>query len=264
MTLRNGVLLIVIFLAVGAADAHATFRIVNQLEPAGDPTKITYRIESPNSSWKGTPFEIELDYRDPYRSMSPPPGPPPGQDHVASAVALLPPGWVVGDIQCTGPPNTSDFLIDVPNGRVTLLRHGPNDEHICTFTNRRASLGSSLSSPGVSPMPLTPTEAAKVALPQRPALVGVRAGRRYAEGTVRLIRRSVVKAWLLRRGKRVGRTREVLKPGTHDVRVALQRKRVKRWRRRGLEQVTLTLRIAVTERRTDATHVFKHRVIVKL
>jgi hypothetical protein len=258
MTLRNGVLLMLIFLAVGAADARATFRIHNHLDPAGDPTKIGYRIDGP---WKdGTPYDFELVDGD-YRST----GPPPGGTWVASA--LLPPGWVVHDIQCIGPREgggVSDFVIDVPNGRVTLLRHDATDEHICSFTNRKLSEPPS-SPAGVSPTPRGPGEAAKVVLPRRPALIGVRAGRGYAEGTVRITRKSVIKARLQRGASRIfGKARVVLEPGTHDVRVRLDRKRKKRMRRRGLEQVTLMLRIAVTARSTGATHVFKHRVIVEL
>jgi hypothetical protein len=256
MTLRNAVLLMLIFVAVGAADAQATFRIHNHLDPAGDPTKIGYRIDGP---WKdGTPYDFELVDGD-YRST----GPPPGGQWVASA--MLPAGWVVHDIQCIGPRDQADFVIDVPNGRVTLLRHDATDEHICSFTNRKlGAAGGSPSSPGVSPAPQTPGEAAKVAVPRHPALLGVVGGEGFAGATIRITRRSIVKGELLRRGKRVGKARIALKPGTHDVEVPLGRKRMKKLRRRGLEQVTVTLRLSVTARSTGATHVFKHRVILDL
>jgi hypothetical protein len=52
-------------------------------------------------------------------------------------------------------------------------------------------------------------------------------------------------------------------PGTHVIRVTIQRKRMRRMQRRGLKRVTLTLRIAVTAP-NGATHVFRHRALVKL
>jgi hypothetical protein len=46
--------------------------------------------------------------------------------------------------------------------------------------------------------------------------------------------------------------------------VPLERKHMRRMRRRGMERVALTLRVAVTARRSGATHVFTHRVLVRL
>jgi hypothetical protein len=152
--LRKCVLLTLVVLAVGAADAHATFRIENHLDPAGDPTRIKYRVEGPN--WTSSPYEFELVDGD-YLSTGPPPG-------TYTATALLPPGWFVQDIQCIGPRGLSDFVIDVPNGRVTVT-HGATEEHLCAFTNRKLSPGESPSpSAGVSPTP-KPAEAPHVLLP---------------------------------------------------------------------------------------------------
>jgi hypothetical protein len=251
--LRKG-LLTLAFLALAAAEAQATFRIENHLNPAGDPTRIKYRVEGPN--WTSSPFEFELVDGD-YLSTGPPAG-------TYTAQALLPPGWFVQDIQCIGPRGQSDFVIDVPNGRVTVT-HGDKEEHLCAFTNRKLSQGGEPSpSPGVSPTP-HPAEVPNVVLPRRPALIGVSAGRGFAEAIVRLTRRSVIKGTMRGRGPRVlGAERIVRKPGTHVIRIPLEPKHMRRMRRRGLERVTLTLRIAVTARRSGATHVFKHRVLVKL
>jgi hypothetical protein len=101
-------------------------------------------------------------------------------------------------------------------------------------------------------------------IPRRSALVGVKAGRGFAEATVRITRRSVIKGWLLRHKTHVvGRKRIVRRAGTHVIRVALQRKRMRRMQRRGLKRVTLTLRVAVTAP-NGATHVFRHGVVVTL
>ena len=251
---RRTVILIVAFMTVAAFDAQATFRIENHLDPAGDPTRIKYRVEGPN--WTSSPFEFELVDGD-YLSTGPPAG-------TYTATALLPPGWVVHDIQCIGPRGLSDFVIDVPNGRVTVT-HGAYDEHICAYTNRKLGPGGgSSSSTGVSPTPL-PAEVPKVTLPRRPALIGITAGHGFAKATIRITRRSLIKARLLRHGTRVvGERRLVLKAGLYDIRVPLERKRMRRMQRRGLDEVMLTLRIVVVARRTGATDVLKHRVKVDL
>jgi hypothetical protein len=93
----------------------------------------------------------------------------------------------------------------------------------------------------------------------------VSTGRGFAEAVVRVTRRSVIKGNLRRHGPRVlGAARIVTKPGTVSFRIPLERKRMRRMQRRGLERVRLTLRIAVTTRRGGATHVFTHRVLVEL
>jgi hypothetical protein len=249
------VVVLLLLLGVAATDAQATFRIENHLDPAGDPTRIKYRVEGPN--WTSSPFEFELVDGD-YLSTGPPPG-------TYTATALLPPGWFVQDIQCIGPRGQSDFVIEVPNGRVTVT-HGATDEHLCAFTNRKLAPGETPSpSPGVSPTPKREAEAPKVVLSRRPALVGVSTGRGFAQAVVRLTRRSVIKGSLHGRGPRVlGAARIVSKPGTVSFRTHLESKHLRRMQRRGMERVSLTLRVAVTARRSGATHVFKHRVLVKL
>jgi hypothetical protein len=252
--LRKTVVVILAFMTIAAADARATLRFDNHNDPAGDPTVINYRLTSP--TWSGSPFDFALTDGD-YRSFGVPAG-------VYTAQALLPAGWVVGDIDCVG-PRPEDFAKDIPSGRVTVT-HGAKDEHLCTFTNRKAPQGGGGQppSPGVSPSP-PPAQLPKVVLPRRPALLGVSAGRGYAEASLRIMRRSEIKGRLLRHAKRlVGAARIVRKAGTHTIRVPLERERMRRMRRRGMENVTLTLRIVVTARRSGVTHAFRHRVIVDL
>jgi hypothetical protein len=251
--LRSVALVILALFAVTTAEAAATVRISNHNDPAGDPTVMRYRLESP--TWSASPFEFVLsDGAD--RSFGLDPG-------TYTAQALVPAGWVVGDIQCVGPRQT-DFVIDVPNGRVTIT-HAARYEQTCAFTNRRVPQGGAPTpSPGVSPAP-PPDEIPKVVLPRGPALLSVTARRGAAEATLRITRRSVIKGTLARqRGRIVGAERIVRKAGTRTIRVPLDRQRLRRMRQRGLERVMLTLRIAVTARRSGATHVFTHRVLVTL
>ena len=242
-----------VLLGVAAQDAGATLRIENHNNPAGDPTAISYVLEGP-AGW-GPPIPFQLVDGD-YKSFGVNAG-------TYTATALLPQGWQVEAIQCFGGPS-SDFAIDVTSARVTVT-HDSTDHHSCAFTNRPIPRnGSSPPSPGIAPS-LPPSELAQVHVPRRPALVGVVAGRRFAEATVRITRESIIKGRLLSsRGKTLGRARIQRKPGTHVLRVKLKAERVRKMRRRGLRTATLTLRVAVTAKSGGATHVFKHRVLVKL
>jgi hypothetical protein len=242
-----------VLLGVMAPPAGATLRFENHNNPAGDPTVISYRLDGPADF--GPPELFQLVDND-YKSFGVKAG-------TYTATALLPPGWEVEAIQCFGGP-ASSFAIDVPNARVTVT-HDSMDHHSCAFTNRRIPRnGSSPPSPGIAPS-LGPNELAQVDVPRRPALVGVVAGRRYAEATVRITRQSIIKGRLLsRRGKILGSARMTRKAGTHVLRVSLKPRRAQRMRRRGLKQVTLTLRVAVTAQSGGATHVFTHLVLVKL
>ena len=101
-------------------------------------------------------------------------------------------------------------------------------------------------------------------MPRKPALLSVTTGRGFAEATVRITRRSVITGRLLRGGTRVvGIKRVVARAGTRVVRVSLKRKVRRQLRRRGLERVTLTLRIAVVAR-SGAAYVFRYRVRVRV
>jgi hypothetical protein len=250
----RGRFVVAALLCLGAAapDANATLRIASHNDPAGDPTVIGYRLESP--TWSASPFDFQLPDGD-FRTFGVPAG-------TYTARALPPAGWQVGDIQCVG-PRPDDFTIDVANAVVTI-RHGAGDEHSCAFTNRRIPPGGGPPpSPGIAPSP-PPAELPKVVLPRRPAVLGVLAGRRFAEATVRITRRSLIKGRLLSgSGRIVGSARMTRKAGTHVLRVPLRPERVRRMRRRGLREVTLTLRIAVVAR-SGATWAFRHRVVVRL
>jgi hypothetical protein len=255
--LRKSVLLMLAFLVVGAADAQATLRIQNHNVPAGDPTPITYRLNSPG--WT-EPIDFVLkDGED--RSFGPNAG-------TYTVQALLPAGWAVEAILCessrTSHPETDGVVVTDVSAGLATFSHGPDQHQTCSFTNGKVRpSGGSPPSSGISPSPPA-SEIPPKQLPRHPAIVGVRAGRGYAEASIRLTQRSIIKGRLLKRKTViVGSKRIEREPGTRVLRVKLQRKRMRRMRQRGLEQVTLTLRVAVTAP-NGATHVFKHRVLVDL
>jgi hypothetical protein len=236
-----------------AAPAQATLRIINHDEPAGDPTKITYRLSSATEAQFAPDFSL-VDGE--YKSFGVKPG-------TYTVQALVPAGWQVGDIQCVG-PSPADFTVDVPNGRVTTV-HGPNAEQTCAFTNRRVSAsggGQTTPTSGVAPS-VPASEASKVALPKKPALLRVRSGRRFASATVRITRRSVIKAQLLSGKRVVGSARVTHQAGTYVVRVNVSRKQLSRLRAGGRQRATLTLKVVVVAA-NKATSVFRYRAIVRL
>jgi len=234
---------------IAAPAAHATLRIENHTDPAGDPTVMTYRLSS--ATW--TSGDFTLDAVAWYRSFGQPPG-------TYTAQAELPAGWQVADIKCLGAGRLGEFAIDVANGRVTM-NHQKGDEQTCAFTNRRAS-ASGPPPTGVSPS-LPPAQLAKVALPRSPALLRVRTGLRFAAATVRLPRHAVIRGQLLWHGTIVGSARVVHKPGTYVLEVPVSRRSARSLRARGLKRVTLTLRIVVVAD-NNATHVYRLRALVRL
>jgi hypothetical protein len=235
--------------AVAAPDAGATVRVASHNDPAGDPTAITYRFGGP--TWAREPIEFVL--RDGETTSF---GPQPGTYTVQ---AVPPPGWQVNDIQCLG-PDPAGFIIDVPHGVVTLT-HGADDEQTCSFTNRKVNALGPPSS-GVAPSPPA-NELPKVKVPKEIALLGVRPGKGFVTASLRIIRRSIVKAQL-RRGDRVlARTRVVLRAGTRVVRISLPRETIRSLRKRGRKRFPVTLRLRVSERR-GTTRVFSYRVILAL
>jgi len=235
-----------LLLGVLAPDAGATLRIVNHNDPAGDPTVITYRIAS--ATWLQ---DFQLADND-FRSFGPAPD-------TYTIQAFPPAGWQIGDIQCVS-SRLKDFSVDVANGRVTVV-HSGEDHDTCSFTNRRVS--DAPPSPGIAPAPPA-AEVPAGAVPRRPAVLSVVAERRFAEATVRISRRSIIKGRLLTsKGRIVGRARISRKAGTYVLRVSCSRKAARRFRLRGKSDVTLTLRIAVVGR-DGATWVFRHRVLMPL
>jgi hypothetical protein len=241
--------LVAIAFAVTAAPASATVDVTNHNDPAGDPTVISYRIQIPSQS---APIDFALHDGE-YKGFGPFEG-------VVVVQALVPSGWEVADIQCTG-PDPAAFSIDVPNGRVTL-QHGVSDEQFCSFTNRRKS-ASGGSSSGVTPSPPNPATGASLVVPRGPALLGAKVGRGYAAATVRITRRSVIKTQLWRGSRVVGTSRVVRKAGVYDVTVSIDPKVRRALRHQGRKRVQLTLRVVVVPERA-LTRVFKYRVLVRL
>jgi hypothetical protein len=237
---------VIAVLAATASPAAATLRITNVNEPAGDPTAIGYRLVGGTLA---APIDFALHDAD-FRTF--------GLGAGTFTVQALPPaGWRVRDIQCVGPAEGS-FVVDVPNGRVTIT-HQAGFEQTCAFTSTSGSAGPAT---GVAPAP-PPQELPKVVLPRRPALLRVIGGRRFAAATLRLTRRSVIRAQLLQRGTVVGATRTVRNAGVHVVRVRLNRAVARQLRGRGLRRVTLTLRVVVAPR-PGAARVFRFAVRVRL
>ena len=242
-------LLVLILLAATAAEARATVDVTNHNDPAGEPTVIAYRFFYPPPT---APVDFALHDGE-YQNFGPFAG-------TAVVQVVLPAGWEVEDIQCSGTTPQSAFAIDKAKGQVTI-NHGEADEQYCSFTNRRKSASGGASS-GVSPAP-PPNLAASVAIPDKPALLHVKAGRRYADATIRITRRSVIKSQLLWRGHVVGTAREVRKPGTYDVTVSIRPSTARRFRQQGRKRITMTLRVVVVASRRPA-HVFRYRVVVPL
>jgi len=239
--------LVAIAFAVTAAPASATVEIHSHNDPAGDPTAITYRIQIPSQA---APIDFVLHDGE-YKGFGPFQG-------VVVVQALVPAGWQVADIQCTG-PNPGEFTIDVPNGRVTMT-HGVSEDQICSFTNRNGPASGGGSS-GVAPAPSQPQPGQP--LPVGPALLGVKTGRGYAAATVRVTRRSVIKTQLLRGKRVVGTSRVVRKAGVYDVTVSINPKLRRSWRHEGRKRIQLTLKVVVAPIK-GLTRVYRYRVLVRL
>lgn len=247
-------LLIIAFVGATAANASATLRIASHNYPAGDPTPINYRLENP--SWSASPFDFVLrDGED--RAFGQPAG-------AYTARALLPPGWKVISIDCIGPDRPGSFVIDVPNAQVTM-NHQDGDEQTCSFTNGKASASGAPSGSGVSGISPSPPaqELAKVKVPKRVALLGVRGRRGYAEVSLRLIRRSVIKLQLLRGTRVIARRQVRRRAGRRVVRIWVPASMRQRLRSQGRERVLLTLKLRVIDRSGRAKR-FRYKVIVPL
>lgn len=253
--------LVVAFMGAMAATASATLEIQNYNDPAGDPTLITYRM------FAGGPEPLVPDFMlgDGAKTSF---GPDPNvYGHSYTFQALPPAGWQVADIRCVSKSGTGTFAYDIANGRVTIT-HDVGQDHFCAFTNRKASRsrsgggsgGAAGGSTGVSP---TVPGASPSSRSKAPALLRVRGGRRFASATIRIARKSVIKAQL-RKGKRVvGTTRVTHKAGTYVVKVALRKKWRRRYQHQGRKRVTFTLRVVVVGSNL-ATKVFTSGVIVRL
>jgi hypothetical protein len=264
---RIGTLTVSLLLLTGVAapSAQATLRVINHNDPAGDPTLITYRLSTPERS----PLLPDFQLPDEQCQL------PKDAEHCGTSFgvnpavygttyiiqALVPAGWRTEAIQCIG-GSPDQFTTDVANGRVTVVHQGTTSEQTCAFTNGRVSgSGGGQASSGVSPS-IPASEASKVALPRGPALVGVRVGRGFALATVRITRRSVIRCQLLSGKTVVGTARVVRDAGTRTVRVTLRQATWRSLRARGLKRKTFTLKVTIAAGK--ATHVFRHRVLLKL
>jgi hypothetical protein len=240
--------LVAIAFAVTAAPASATVDVTNHNDPAGDPTVISYRIQIPSQA---APIDFALHDGE-YKGFGPFEG-------IVVIQAVVPTGWKVADIQCTG-PNPAEFTIDVPNGRVTM-QHGASEDQICSFTNRHGPASGGGSS-GVAPAPSQGSQPGQP-LPLGPALLGVKTGRGYAAATVRITRRSVIKTQLWRGKRVVGTSRVVRQAGVYDVTVSIDPKLSRSLRHQGRKRVQLTLKVVVAPI-GGLTRVYRYRVLVRL
>jgi len=251
--------------ALVASTAHATLRVINHNDPAGDPTRITYRLSTPTRS----PLIPDFQLPDEQCQL------PQDASHCGTSFgvdptiygttyivqALVPPGWRTEAIECIGQGFPGEFTKDVANGRVTLVHQSKTAEQTCAFTNGRVSGSGGQASSGVSPS-VPASEASKVTVPRGPALIGIRVGRGFAAATVRIARRSVIRCQLLSGTTVVGTARVVRNAGTQTVRVTLRKKTWRSLLARGLKRKTFTLKVTVVAGK--ATHVFRHRVLVRL
>ncbi len=240
---------------VAVAPASATLRVENFNDPVGDRTAMSYSISGGNLP---APIVFSLPVGEGIHASESSYGPRTGTYVIQSTPAA---GWRVADIQCVSNVSPNVFTIDVPNGRVTVNHSGTADD-TCAFTNRRigaAATGSS--APGIAPTPPA-SETAGVALPKAAAVLRVATGRRFASGTVRVSRQSVIKGQLLRGKRVVGSVRLVRSAGTHVVRVTISQS-ARRALARLNQPVRLTLRISVSPVGGKAAQVFHFGVRVR-
>ena len=262
-------MLLVAFLVLGftgasASQAWATLEIQSYNDPAGDPTPMSYMLLTAGQPTPGVspnPFVLTEGER---KSFGPLQG-------IYTWKGLPPAGWKVAAINCqrvdptTGAPQAprpGEFVIDLANGQVTV-DHRTGEDQYCAFTNQKvAGSGSSTSGQGSS-SGVSPTLPTAASLPVGTALLRVRTGRRFASASVRISRRSVIKAQLLKGKRVVGSARVTREAGTHAVKVFLNTKDRRRFQRQGLKRVTLTLKVVVIAS-NGFTKVFRYGVVVRL
>jgi hypothetical protein len=258
--------LVLAFMGASASQAWATLEIQSYNDPAGDPTLMSYMLLTagqPSPGVTPNPFVLTEGERKSF-------GPPPGS---YTWKGLPPAGWQVAAINCqrvnptTGAPQAprpGEFVVDLANGQVTV-NHGKDEDQFCAFTNRKVS-GSGSSPSGQGPSsgvsPTVPTSGA-ASVPVGTALLRVTTGRRFASASVRISRRSVIKAQLLKGKRVVGTARVTREAGTHAVKVFLKAKDRRRFQRQGLKRVTLTLKVVIVGS-NGSTKVFRYGVVVRL
>ena len=227
-------LVLMVVLAM-TAEAGATLRVQSNNDPAGDPTAVTYVLDSP--AWTREPIQFSLGDGDD-KSFGP-------KEGTYTVQAAPPAGWQVIDIQCVGHGDPGEFVIDVPGGLVTVA-HGAGYEQTCAFTNGK--IGATGPSSGIAPSP-PEDELADIRLPREVALLRVRTGRGFVEARLRLIRRSTISARLHRGTRVLARKRISRRAGVRVVRVQLQPETLRWYRDHGRKRVLMKLRIRVSDRR---------------
>ena len=100
-------------------------------------------------------------------------------------------------------------------------------------------------------------------MPVGTALLRVTTGRGFVSASVRISRRSVIKAQLLKGKRVVGTARVTREAGTHAVKVLLKTKDRRRFQRQGLKRITLTLKVVIVGS-NGSTKVFRYGVVVRL
>lgn len=226
-------LVLMVVLAL-TAEAGATLRVESHNDPAGDPTAVTYVLDSP--AWTREPIQFSLVDGDD-RSFGPKAG-------TYTVQAAPPAGWQVTDIKCVSDrKDPGQFVIDVPGGLVTIA-HNAEDDQTCAFTNGK--VGASGPSSGIAP---SPPEDERAQVPREVALLGVRTGRGFVEARLRLIRRSTISARLHRGTRVLARKRISRRAGVRVVRVQLRPETLRWYRDHGRKRVLMKLRIRVSDRR---------------
>jgi hypothetical protein len=259
-------ILVLSFSAATAAEAGATLEIQSYNDPAGDQTVMTYRLLKGDGQPAGggipDPFTLLPTER---RSFGPPPG-------TFTWKAVPPAGWKVSAIGCqrvdpaTGiaqPSRPGEFTANVANGQVTI-DHRTDEDQYCAFTNQKISGAGSSGSGQGSSSGVSPTLPGSVTGSLGPALLKVTPGLRFAKATVRISRKSVIKAQLLKGKRVVGSARVTRNAGTHVVTVSLNKDYRRSLQRQGRKRVTLTLRVVVKGTSNNATKVFRFGVVVRL
>jgi hypothetical protein len=258
--------LVVLFMAAMAAKASATIEVQNYNDPAGDPTTFTYQLianQIPGAFQPTAVIGSDVLGDGQKRSFGPDPvayGPS------YTLHAVLPAGWQTVAIVCENKPGSATFTNDLANSSVTLSPHTAGADHYCAFTNRKVSGpgavggGGGGGSSGIAPT--TPGGGSSSA--NTTALLRVRAGTHYASATVRIIRASTIKGTLVWKGKTVGSARvKKTKAGTYTLKVSLDKKWTKTFKRQGRKKVTLTLHITVVGS-NKAKKTFSSGVIVTI
>jgi hypothetical protein len=258
--------LVVMFMAAMAAKASATIEVQNYNDPAGDPTTFTYQLianQIPGAFQPTAVIGSDVLGDGQKRSFGPDPATY-GPSYTLHAV--LPAGWQTVAIVCENKPGSATFTNDLANSSVTISPHTGGADHYCAFTNRKVSGpgavggGGGGGSSGIAPT--TPGGGSSSA--NTTALLRVRAGTHYASASVRIIRASTIKGTLVWKGKTVGTARlKKSKAGTYTLKVTLDKKWTKTFKRQGRKKVTLTLRVTVVGS-NQAKKTFSSGVIVKI